>query len=239
MLFIVADDADDLLGDDGAPRPKAQLDDSEASRAARKVDLDLDDAPFLEDEEEEEEAIDEAPPVAAPALDTGPKKEKKPLPAWLTNKFLYIGIGVALALFLGIWFLFLRPGASKPTPKEEPKPEVVEQAKQPEVPPEVKHDNLVKLDPFLIEAKDKDGQTRFLEISLVFATPDQFLADNLVRLTPTVRYALYYYMHSKDLTFLTDEENSENLKKELLAVVNQYMSSGRYETVLFEEYVVK
>ena len=59
MVLLVPDDADeiteDVTDDSTSGQPKAQLDDSEASKATQKVDLDLDDAPFLEDEEEEEE----------------------------------------------------------------------------------------------------------------------------------------------------------------------------------------
>ena len=53
-------------------QPKAQLDDSEAGKATQKVDLDLDDAPFLEDEDDEEE-IEEVE-VETPLFEEDEKK---------------------------------------------------------------------------------------------------------------------------------------------------------------------
>jgi len=38
---------------------------------------------------------------------------------------------------------------------------------------------------------------------------------------------------------LADEANAEKLKAELLLVINQYVSDGKFETLMFEEYVVK
>ena len=238
MVLVVPDEPDENQAEqEEGPRPKAQLDDSEASRAARKVDLDLDDAPFLEDEEEEEEAAEE--PEAPPTLaEPQPKKERKPLPPWLTNKFTIIGAGSALLLIILALFLF--SGGDEPAPEPAPEEEVVvEPAPEPEIPEEVQQDHLVSLEPFVVEEIDENGEIRFLEIKLIFTTPDTALADNLVRNTPTVRYALYYYLKNKDLTFLTDETNSEALKQELLAVVNQYMADGRFENLLFEQYLVK
>lgn len=244
MVLLAADDPDESLEEqDDAGRPKAQLDDSETSRAARKVDLDLDDAPFLEDDEDEEEVIEEADETP-PSLDEAkPRKERKPPPAWLTNRWVLIGAGSAI-LLAGLAF-FLLSGDKVPV-SEEPAPEPAaeevaapEPPPEPEIPEEVAKDHLVKLDPFVVEQTDESGEIRFLEVRLVFTTPNEALAGSLVRNTPTVRYALYYYLRNKDLTFLTDETNSEALKQELLSVVNQYMADGRFESLLFEQYVVK
>lgn len=252
MLFIVPDEPDETLDaptgggatlDPGSAR-KAQLDEAETTKGTQKVDLDLDDAPFLEEEEEEEELLEEEEQFELPGADK-PPKEKKELPAILRNKFLYMGIAAVLLLGLAAFFLLggedappPPPVAEQPTPEPEPEP-TVEQAPQPEPEPEVPGEMLVRLDPFIIEQRDQQGELRFLEISLVFSTTNPDLADNLTRETPTVRYALFYYLRSKDLAFLTDQENVDNLKKELLSVANQYMVNGQFETLLFDQYLVK
>lgn len=239
MLFIVPDDTDDSAAA-GAPAEglKAQLDDGgEASRGAKKVDLDLDDAPFLEEEEEEEQPEPEPEP---PALE--PEKPARRLPAWLKNKFLWIAVVVILvALGVVIKFLFLnKPVPPPPPPVEEkkdeapPPPEPVEQVK-----PKDEGETILRLDPFWVEQRDKDGNIRFLTVRIVFSTKDQNLARNLTQETLTVRNAVYYYLKNKDLQYLADEKNAERLKKELLTVVNQYMGAGQFENLLFEEYVVK
>lgn len=237
MVLLVPDDSDDLTDDVGADesgQPKAQLDDSEASKASQKVDLDLDDAPFLEDEDdEEEEAFEEE---ELPLLEEDEEEEPKVgLKALLSNKLVLIFLGVIVILIAVIAFLLLR----EPEPKPEPEPEVVEEIVQEEpeivLPPEI----LIRLDPFLIEQRDKENKIRFLEVRILVSTTDEGLSRQFKQETYTVRNALYYYMKNKDLQFLSDEKNSEALKKELLAIINQYMGFGQFDTLLFEQYLVR
>ncbi|MEF2145008.1 MAG: flagellar basal body-associated FliL family protein [Desulfovibrionaceae bacterium] len=249
MVFLVPDEQDETLeipqnGEDSSSPSglKAQLDDAETSRATQKVDLDLDDAPFLEEEEEEEEEIlVEAPP---PPLEE-PSDKEKPVPFWKQKKFVILGAGSVFFLILLLAY-FLWFAKKEPEPPTQPETSATEQPveekpAQAVVPEEVAPpgESLVRLDPFIIEQRDVEGELRFLEISVVFATPEIRLAENLTRETPTVRYALYYYIKNKDLQFLTDEDNTDQLKKELLSVVNQYMTAGQFETILFEKYLVR
>lgn len=238
MLFIVPDDSDETReAPEAAGQIKAQLDEGEsAGRETKKVELDLDDAPFLE-EEEEEEVVEEA--IPQPQLEE--EKPPRQAPAWLKNKFLWIGLAVALVLIsVVVKFLFF----NKPAPV--PPPSVEEQKAEPAPPPPVEEakpkdegETILRLDPFWVEQKDKNGDIRFLVVRIVFSTKDQNLAKNLTQETITVRNAVYYYLKNKDLQFLADEKNAERLKKELLTVVNQYMGAGQFENFLFEEYVVK
>ncbi|MGE4293496.1 MAG: flagellar basal body-associated protein FliL [Desulfovibrio sp.] len=252
MVFMVPDEPDERLETpgngtaDSAATPKAKLDDTEVSRASQKVDLDLDDAPFLEEEEEEEEILAEEPFPAQPEPEAKPKRQA---PAWLRSKMLIVGVAVVLLLGIAAYFFFSGSGEphppvverpAEPAPVAMPEPQPDKTAQEETAPAEVPAgESLVRLDPFLIEQRDTGGKVRFLEVSLVFSTPDPALASNLTRETPTVRYALFYYLKNKDLQFLTDEKNTENLKKELLSVVNQYMAAGRFETILFEDYLVR
>jgi len=236
MVLLVPDDSTDELGIEESGQPKAQLDDSEASRATQKVDLDLDDAPFLEDEDEEEPvAMVEETPLLAEEEDEGPKLNIKAL---LTNKMVLIFIGIILILVAVIIYL----AAREPEPAPQPAPEPVQEvAPAPEPEPEVVEspDILIRLDPFLIEQRDKDNNIRFLEVRIVISTTEEGLSRQFKQETYTVRNALYYYLKNKDLQFLSDEDNSEKLKKELLAIINQYMGFGQFDTLLFEQYLVR
>lgn len=237
MVLLVPDDSDDLLDDvEAGAQPKAQLDDSEASRATQKVDLDLDDAPFLEDEDEEEEEAFE-PEDETPFLEEEDEPTKLDIAALLRNKLVLIFLGVIAILLIIIVYLVLREPETPPPPP--PVEETVEET-APEKPiveetPEI----LIRLDPFLIEQRDKDDNIRFLEVRIVVSTTEDGLARQFKQETYTVRNAVFYYLKNKDLRFLSDKENSKKLKKELLAIINQYMGFGQFETLLFEQYLVR
>lgn len=217
-------------GEESAPAQAPKPGQEAAAKAGRKVDLDLDDAPFLEDEEEQEVALEEPPEEREVLKDRG---VKKPLPAFLKKKSFYLGGAVGLLIALIAFFAIPRGAIPPPPPPAEPE--------KPAAPIEVKKggETLVRLDPFWIEQRDEENNIRFLVARLNFSTDNEQLAKNFVQETITVRNALYYYLKNKDLEFLSDETNGDKLKKDLLAVVNQYMGAGRFETVLFEQYLVK
>ena len=234
MVLLVPDDAEDVT--DAPAERKAELDDAAASKATQKVDLDLDDAPFLEDEDEEEE-IEEVE-AETPFLTEGDSKPKQGLAALLKNKFVIMGLGVILLLLVVIVILLMRDPEAPPPPPPPPVEETIpEPPPEPEVPetPQI----IIKLDPFLIEQKDESGAIRFLEVSILLSTEDEGLARQFKQETFAVRNALYYYLKNKDLQFLSDKENSEKLKKELLVIINQYMGFGQFDTLMFEQYLVR
>ncbi|OIQ51738.1 flagellar basal body-associated protein FliL [Pseudodesulfovibrio hydrargyri] len=233
MVLLVPDDAEDVT--DAPAERKAELDDAAASKATQKVDLDLDDAPFLEDEDEEED-IEEVE-SETPFLTEDEGKPKPGLVALLKNKFVLMGLGVILLLLVVIIILLLREPEAPPPPPPPP----VEQPAIPEPPPEVPETPqiIIKLDPFLIEQTDAAGKIRFLEVSILLSTEDDGLARQFKQETFAVRNALYYYLKNKDLQFLSDKENSEKLKRELLVIINQYMGFGQFDTLMFEQYLVR
>ena len=157
--------------------------------------------------------------------------------ALFKNKLFLISLGVIALLAVVIVILLMRePEAPPPPPPtvekvqpEEKAPEAVEEV------PEI----LIRLDPFLVEQTDSKGQIRFLEVRIVVSTPDDGLARQFKQETYAVRNALYYYLKNKDLQFLSDKENSDKLKNELLAIINQYMGFGQFEAIMFEQYLVR
>ena len=239
MVLLVPDDAEnvteDVTDDSSSEQPKAQLDDSEASKATQKVDLDLDDAPFLEDEEDEEEIVFEE--EETPLLQESEEKIQFDFSALFKNKLFLISLGVIALLTIIIFILLIREPEAPPPPPPLPIDEV-QTEKAPEAVEEVS-EILIRLDPFLVEQTDSDGQIRFLEVRVLVSTPEDGLARQFKQETYAVRNALYYYLKNKDLEFLSDKENSDKLKSELLAIINQYMGFGQFETILFEQYLVR
>lgn len=240
MVLLVPDDSEDVTEEvsdtsDESGQPKAQLDDSEASRATQKVDLDLDDAPFLEDEDEEEEEEIQAVEEEVPLMEEEESDEGFDFKALLKNKMVLSGLGVILLLIVVIIILLLREPEEAPPPPPPPVEEITPDKPAEVVLPEI----LIRLDPFLVEQTDKENRIRFLEIRLIVSTTDEGLSRQFKQETYTVRNALYYYLKNKDLQFLTDKKNGDRLKKELLAIINQYMGFGQFETVFFEQYLVR
>lgn len=234
MLFLALDDIDESeSGEDtqsSAP----------ASKAAQKVELDLDDAPFLEDEDEEDDIPDEEP-EELDALEEKPTEKKSK-----TKLLIFIGIGVIILLLAAILVkLFFFDTPSSP-PKEKPSVEetmeeipmeIPEEAPPP--PPKEPGVTLLRMDPFWIEQKDKDNHTRFLIARFAMTTTDGRVVAEYGRKTLILRDAVYFYLKNKDLQFLADEKNVEKLKKDLLMVINQYIVAGEFEKILFEEYLVR
>lgn len=242
MVLLVPDDVEDVTDEvadessENGEQPKAQLDDSEASKATQKVDLDLDDAPFLEDEDEEEEIPLEEDET--PLFDESDDEPGFDFKALLRNKLFLAALGVILLLIVVIVILLLREPEAPPPPPPAPVEKTTPETTEPEAVEETP-EILIRLDPFLIEQRDEENVIRFLEVRVVVSTEDDGLARQFKQETYAVRNALFYYLKNKDLEFLSDKDNSEKLKSELLAIINQYMGFGQFDTLFFEQYLVR
>lgn len=220
-----------------APKPaEVAIDTSETSRGAQKVELDLEDAPFLEEEEEIAPEPEKAP--TAIGLES-PPEEKKPLDK--KKKLILIAVAALVLLIgigIGVKLVFFGSKAQAPA-KETAHAEQAETASnqtavEPE-PPEIQ----VRLDPFWVEQKQEPDQIRFLIVRMLLGTKDPAIAKEFEARILPARNAIFYYLKNKDVHFLADEENTEKLKQELLLVINQYVTDGKFDTLMFEEYVVK
>lgn len=210
-----------------------------------KVELDLEDAPFLLPEEEK---ATPPPPPAAQSLSLSPegdapqkKKFSLDLSRLLANKKLVIAVIVALVLLLGggsAWFL-LRKKEAPPPPAPGVQKIVVPQQAAPPPEPAGPVQTILTWEPFWVEQKDAKGNIRFLVVKFSAPTENQKLVFEAQAKKVTIRDAVYYYLKNKSLTFLTDAANAETLKKDVLAIMNEYLSIGKLEDLLIENYLVK
>jgi flagellar FliL protein len=205
-------------------------------KGLQKVDLDLDDALFLEEEEKK----DEPEPQTLPTPQAEPAPAARPF--WKNPKIL-IALGVLLLAGIGGVMFFLSSPEEPPVPVaqvEEPpvqehnasRPtEQKDNATEPTVP-------LFAFSPFQVEHIQGE---RVRLLTCRFGVPDaaQTLAMEMRFKEIILRDGVYRYLKNTPLSFLDDPENSEKLKADIVTVLNQNLQSGQISSILLEEYVVQ
>ncbi len=192
-----------------------------------KVELDLDDAPFLQAPKEETPAVQESDVPTLPDSDTSARNSNK-------KKKLIIMAGAALLLVLGLavwWFLRTPP----PPPPEAPAPEVVVVPSKPATQPETEH--IKEFAPFVVPSTDARGESRFLICKFSTLSKHNGLGKEMDHKMISLRDAIYYYLRSKSSAYLTDARNATAIKQDLTAVLNDYLTQGKIEDILFESYL--
>ncbi|MFW5721758.1 MAG: flagellar basal body-associated FliL family protein [Desulfovibrionales bacterium] len=232
---MMQDDTDlfDELDSPPEAEKKAGLDEQEARdqnhRAMEKVELDLDDAPFL-DEGPEEEDQGPAEPAAEVSEHPGEDAPEAGTSLWRAAA----GAGLALALTGVIVLLLLRHAGdqalqtSRGLPQGSPSGNT-EQVDQP---------LSISFAPFLVEYVQEDS-IRFLNLSITAAGPGT--ADSkqeVLDKTLLLRDAVYRYLKGKDLVFLGDEDNVETLKRDILQALNSPLEHSEFTHLYIVEYMV-
>ncbi len=212
-------------------KPDVTLDDSGfAATAVQKVQLDIDDAPFLREEEEEKPA---PPPAPLPDVSLPAKPEKK------SNKKLLIiaGAGLLLLALAGAAAFFFLGGSSTPPPPAPEAPVIIVPSTPP--PAAAKLEYTIKLDPFRVPLVDAAGKRHFLVASFVLATEDGILHQEMADKIVTLRDAIYYYLANKDYEFLSNALNNEQIRSDLLGGVNNYLVQGELKSLYFDSFLIQ
>lgn len=202
-----------------------------ASRAAKKVALDLDDAPFLQEtpsEEKKKLSSEEARPPEKPvtAERDGQKEGKS------SRKMFFILGAAAILLLAGVLTFWLTRPVPPPAPELPPAPP--EQVSPP-APKPVEH--FVDLEPFLVTYAH-GNEILFLSMKMSLVTEDPTLPLEIRRKTIILRDAAYYFLNNRPLPTVKMAEAAETLKQDLLSVFNQHLSRP-LTGVLIEEFLVQ
>jgi flagellar FliL protein len=226
---------------------------------AVKVALDVDDAPFLKEAEKKD-----APPpkkTGAPSPPPQPAKKAGPLeriraffarlgPSGLPLKLpsgkkrfaVLGGAGFAfLALVGAALHLFVFSGSRPPPADPENRPANVTTVV---VPPTPRDDApaaakfTYRLDSFMVEKRGLEGELRFLRCGFVLPTDNEALMAEFIAKNIILRDAVYYYLYNKPLTLLVDNTAGEELKQDILNVVNENISTQNVEQIYVEDYAV-
>ena len=217
-------------------------------KGLQKVELDLDDALFLEFEEKEEEP--EPEPVPEPEDQAAPPAvQEQPAPARSRKKLLIFGVAAALCLLLGAGgaYFFMKSGTEQPEEVAEPAPQPAEAEHADTAPHKSTPENATAkpvvlvahpMARFQVEYVLAD-QIRFLTCRLVVTNITELMRLELETKSVLVRDGVYRYLKNAPLSFLDNPANSDKLKKDLAKVINQHMKSGQIDEILIEEYVVR
>lgn len=207
----------------------AQQEDDFLALASNKVELDLEDAPFLKDETEtpEEPEDSAADNVAGQEPET---EEAKPFSK--KKKILLIGGGVALAVIVALG-VFVVPALleNKPTLQNiivVPNPKVTQAPKVFQV----------KLDPFILECTDSTGSKKFLQASFILSTSNYDVYHEISNNQKVLRDAIYYYLEIQDTDTLLDTTHQQQLKLGLLDILNKYIINGQLEDLFIDSFLV-
>ncbi len=221
-------------------KEKVTLDDKELSidKSSQKVELDLDDAPFLvseeekkEEKKEEEEAPSQEPKPSEEAEEDVEEKVKK-IPIW--KKWWFLASIVLLLVVLSAIFIMLK---SKKPPQKVESPEKPKEIVKPEKPPPPPKEK-VTLAPFWLEYGKKKN-VRWLHVQFMLVVSGRFVLWEISRKKMLLRDAIYYYFRNKELPFLTDKNNIKRIKEDLKAILNQYLSKGKVDNILIQKYLLE
>ena len=231
------------LQDKGAAEDSGQSGGANPSsvKVSAKVELDLDDSPFLDDDEPDPEPEPEkevAPPadVVAPAQ-VEPSSFKDRLLA-SKKKLILIGGGTVLLLVVAIAVKLFFFSTEKTPPPPPPEPEVIVEEPAPPPPPPVQT-FVMQWEPFWVELKDTEGDSRFLTVQFNVPTENPVLFGEMNGKKFILRDAIFYYLRNQPIISLRDEARVQAFKSDLLTVMNEHLGSGKVSELLIQEYLVQ
>ncbi len=198
--------------------------------AKNKVELDLEDAPFLNEEPEEQEQVAEE--KAEQAAESKSDKQQEEVKPKSKKKLFLIGGGVAVLLLAVIGFFVYDMFFT-----EEPILQNVIVISSPEVrtPPKV-HE--FKLDPFVVQCVDSSGKIHFLKGSFILSTRNFEVFHEISNNQKVLRDAIYYYLEIQDPEILLNSINHQQIKKGLLDTVNKYIMNGSVDDLFIDSLLV-
>ena len=240
------DEEEDRISRVLTPRPGA----SEDAADSRKVELDLEDAPFLEEEEPEDAP---QPKKSSPALQANEaaqdETEKKGLRGFLqkllgNKKRLGLVAGAAIFVLLApVGFLLLSSDRADIPPPEpahsSASPATPQAAPEPSPPPPVPDRRYVfESAPYLVPLRGSEGEPRFLHLRYTVETKNPNVFSELQMHGIPIRDAVYHYLSKKPPTLLSNEEQVKLLRSDLINIINQLLGTDKITELNFEDYLI-
>lgn len=220
-------DPTDLKQDDDSVDLLISAHSESPAATAKKVELDLDDAPFLQTERENNPTATHE--VAVP---NATEDEAERLRRLKRKRMIMAGVAVALLAAVAViwWFFFREPPVESGI---EPEVIVVPSNTAPVGPDEI----VRPFEPFVVPVKDAAGHISFLICKFSALTQDPNINQEIDKQRTALRDAIYFYLRSKDSNYLLNARNAQAIKTDLLSIFNDYLTQGKLEDILFESYL--
>lgn len=207
------------------------------AKAEQKVELDLDDAPFLEDVEEEKEEEKKSQTEEEKTEEKEEKteeEEKEEEPKKKKKVIIFIALGLCILLISGGLYFFLTKSK-----EEKPPPPPPRQVKVQEKPPPPKPEAIqYSFRPFWVDYK-VNNEHRFLHLTLTIEYIEKRINWELVQKNIVIRDEIYYYLKNKDINFFSDKKNIQTLKQDLMAIINQYLGYGKISAIYLKDFLIE
>lgn len=245
----MADDFSDILNGAGGPDPGGAPPEPAAdsapsaapAAAAQKVELDLDDAPFLVPDEPEE------PAQAAPQEEKKEEEDSDDTPVaarpWFKSPIVLGGMGGIVLAVVALVVVLALSGPSEPP---RPDPIIVMEESAPPLPttptvveePDVPQRFQVNFAPFLVIIDGPEGK-RILTLKFtVFAEGVQANYD-MQEKEVLLRNTVYDFLRAQQADVLTTPSAANVLKNELRTVLSGVLPGGGVGEVLIEQLLVQ
>ncbi len=216
--------------------PAAGNDQSFIATADQKVELDLEDAPYLQENKPEEPKQESEKPAEKKAEkeksseeseEEAPKSKKKMILILLIGVIVLAGLGVGAYLFFG----------STPTINSVTQQNFIVVPSKPTI--DIKSELEISLDPFWIELPQNDNNAKFLVATFVLKLSNTEVRQEIEVNMNIVRDAIYYYFVNAEVNFLMDHQNTEMIKNGMMEIINQYIVTGQVTDIYFESFLYK
>ncbi|MBQ7585414.1 MAG: flagellar basal body-associated FliL family protein [Desulfovibrionaceae bacterium] len=197
-----------------------------------KVELDIEDAPFLKNEPESAKSESEKSAEDAANQEAQAKKKKK-------KRLIIIGAGAVLAIVMGVVAFFLLSGPSTPPPpppvEETTKPNVVVVPSTPQV--KIIPDVVRNFDLFIVPVGNSASDTKFLVCKFSTVSKSPAINSEIDHKMLVLRDAVYFYLRGKPAEYLLDSANAGEIKHDLVNILNDYLQRGKLEDVLLDNFL--
>ena len=155
----------------------------------------------------------------------------------MSNKLLFIVLGVVLLLVVGmgggLFMMWSKMSAINTQIATAAEAKDGQKATDP-----VMIGPIMALDTFIVNLADAGGK-RFLRVTIDLELSNPEMQDEMKTRLPQVRDAILMILPTKHFDDISSTEGKMTLRDELLASLNEFLTTGQINNIYFKEFVVQ